>query len=196
MSSLPGSPEPGVRSLLDPQQPRTVAPRRDGVAIGALALIFSIIALCVAYSARVAPSTPSSVPDSLRVLAKRLDSLSGAVARDGIRRQIDADAVHAVDLHQENLQSIGDGFSVGELSVAAVARGTRVHGTLINREAVEHRPASFRFQTRGESTDVFVTRIPAGGSAYFTAFVPVVADSVRYGDLRYRNSTVSYRVPH
>jgi hypothetical protein len=104
--------------------------------------------------------------------------------------------VHAVDLHQENLQSIGDGFSVGGLSVAAVPGGTRLRGTLINHEAVEHQSASFRFQIRGESTDVFITRIPAGGSAYFTAFVAVVPDSVRYGDLRYRNSTVSYRAPH
>lgn len=170
-------------------------PRGGPPLLSGLALLLAVAALYAAYARGATQTTSSPASDSVRLLSKRLDSLSSAVAVDELMREIDAEPT--LDLHESNLKSIGDGFAVGGLTVSAEPGGVRVRGTIVNTEAVSHESATLKFKTRGESTSVFVSAIPAGGSALFSAYVAgVPPDSAKYGWLKYQHSTVLYHPPH
>jgi len=176
--------------------------RRDAVArtgqtliVSVSALVIGLIALVAPLARRPEPVTPTIEP-LLIPLNKRIDSLALTVSVDEWSRRTDEESKHFISLHEETLQSIGDGFLVSQMRINAEPGVARISGLLVNTQAVDQKSASFWLKVRSDSTSVFVADLPAGGSARFTGTrTGVRPDSALFGYMRYANSTVSYHRP-
>jgi len=124
-------------------------------------------------------------------LNRRIDSVADALKTSEAMHALEQPGI--VDLHENTLQTIGGGFSVGRLQVAREPGGARVSGMLVNTQSVGHSSATFELTTLGQSKEFTVMELPAGGSSRFQVVVlDVNPDSARYGIIKYVRSTISY----
>ena len=189
--------------LTDRSQPSAVPNREIRIRVPKAPSTSTMVALLALGGVVTLAAISQSQLRSLRqeVTALKTRTRDDTSQADRLWRQFEIERViegyaPTIDLRSGNLASVGDGFSVGQLTIEAVPGGTKVSGLLVNAQAVSHEGADFKLTAGGQSQEFSVMSLPAGGSARFTAVVTgVSADSVRWGMIKYQRSTVSYRRP-
>jgi hypothetical protein len=143
--------------------------------------------------------------DNTRTRAESIADVRAEIARIKLRIDLlEADRSVSdgplVNLRREEIQPIADGFMVADLAVAAEPGGARVSGRLINTQSVGHQSATFVISTEGDyyaarSSEFAVMRLPAGSSARFRVLLMGVnPDSLRFGRISYKQSTVTFQL--
>lgn len=135
--------------------------------------------------------------DAERLHEQRLTSHDTTIG-DLDRRISYAEAVadRPIDLTASELQPCDEGFSVGQLEVAAVPAGAKVSGLIVNSQAVRHSSVRFVLKVAGQEATFTTMNLPAGGSSRFSVVIPdVKAGQARFATLHASGSTIQYFRP-
>ena len=98
-----------------------------------------------------------------------------------------------LDLNFPDIQRIGDGFMVSQLSTESTADGVRVRGRVINSTAVRHRKARFQIGAGRQNATFEIGLISPGNSTGFEVLLPgLTPTAARRASIAYLGSTVNY----
>lgn len=98
-----------------------------------------------------------------------------------------------VDLTVPNIQNIGDGFYVSQLSVEPHLTGVVIKGRVVNATSLNHSTASFIVTVAARSNTFTVNRITSGRSTRFEVYVPDVSlEETKSGTIKFERSMVGY----
>jgi len=99
----------------------------------------------------------------------------------------------SIDFASSNLQEIGDGFHVGNLSLAQHLTGVKVKGRIINGTSLDHSNVAFHLTIGSQTKEFTINSIPPNTGAYFDVYVPdVPIDRTRWGRIEYQRSSITY----
>jgi hypothetical protein len=125
-----------------------------------------------------------------------------AMAGDAFKKALELEPTTCATVGIQSTQRIAPDFLVAELDVDAIARGSRVHGELINTTGLIHQNLIFKV-TAWDGLDSsaavqlsLLKTLPSGGSADFSIVIPDVQPShVKLVCLEYQNSVIRYMKP-
>lgn len=101
-----------------------------------------------------------------------------------------------VDFTDSSMQNITPGFNVGQLEMKEHLAGVKISGVVINTQAVSHQSATFSIKIQESEKDFSINKIRSGGSSSFTVYVPDVnPKEIKFGRIKYKNSSISYFKP-
>jgi len=198
--SIPGA-EPS------PTEPEIPVRAPDAhTATGRLSVAVAIVALAVAtfaaWYAAEARRSARLTHLQLGVLQANVDSNTNSPFSSDLYLEYKVGRVierwaPTIDLRTDNLQSAGQSFMLASMNVSAEPGGTRLTGTVVSDRATDLEMATFEITVLGVSRQFTVRSLAHGGSSRFGVSLPgVVADSARWGQVRYVSSTIRYSPPH
>ncbi len=98
-----------------------------------------------------------------------------------------------VDLSDKAVQSIGDGFSVTNLSIQPHMSGVKINGEIINSQSLEYSGLNLKIDIMGFEKSVFINKLKSGFSSKFSAIMlNVDPKTARFAKMWMDNYTVHW----